>query len=171
LIRHRLPPAEDHINNALIHRFQVVDWPRWREVFGVEYTHATGLAIQSAASYHTNRAAWMRLQNSFNHILFLRLQDVLARRGLAGTVKTIDSRGQPVSFGTMVQPTNPFDRSYPVIAKALRNFNKRRNALPDSLPYAGGLPTTHLSGREQRTYRDALRAAYNQISIEFDPLL
>ena len=97
--------------------------------------HALGLLKQAEASFDSGPSTWLSYQNSFNHAIFLKLQDHLSSIGHAAACLTSDKKGQLINFGAMLGAKAPFSKNCPNIGKVFREINKRRNRVPPAHPY------------------------------------
>jgi hypothetical protein len=172
LIRRR-SGGVDPISEILKQRYSIPDWPKWRVIFGREYVHALQLLAQADPVYDSGRSLWLSYQNSFNHALFIALQNVLNSRALPGAMALKSGTGKPINYGHLLKVGDPFDKHYPAIADAFRQTNDRRNTLPGSHPYnfKGGDRTTHLGKKEQRNLATLLAQAYRKVVADFDHIL
>jgi len=162
----------DPMGEILARRYGIDKWTGWRKLFGPEYVHAVQILSHADPVFDSGRSHWLSHQNSFNHVLFLALQNHLNKRGLPGAMKTTGG-GKLINFGTLVDANQAFARHYSMIADAFRAMNTRRNALPGSHPYEvkGGAKARHLKKGEQVTLAQKLSTAYAEIIKQFAALL
>jgi retron-type reverse transcriptase len=161
----QLAPRVDPMGEILHNRYQVQQWDGWKCLMGSEYSHALQLLSIADATYDMGRSQWLSYQNSFNHSLFLALQQWLKYQRLSGVVRTVGKDGRAVKFGTMVDRNQPFAKAHPTIAYAFAIANARRNTLPGSHPYqqSGRQRTQYLKKKEQATIQGDLARAYAEI--------
>lgn len=114
----RRSPRVDPLGEILSARYGVSQWDGWKGLCGGNYSHALQLLAIADATHDMGRSQWLSHQNSFNHTLFLAFQRWLQKRSKPGVVTTVGRKGKPVTFGTLVDPSQPFARVYPVIASA-----------------------------------------------------
>ncbi|MDA2923351.1 RNA-directed DNA polymerase [Acidobacteria bacterium AH-259-L09] len=155
----------DPIGEILANRYAVDFWQGWRSVFQSEYAHAQKLLCQADPVFDSGRSVWLSYQNSFNHALFLAIQERLREKNLPGLVRTLNWRGEAISFGSLLDPNKQFSRNYPTLGDAFRECNDRRNKIPGSHPYEmrGGGRTSYLKKPEQKKLWRKLSAAYQEI--------
>lgn len=158
--------APDPVGEILYSRYNVSKMTPWKELLHDEYTLACGLIAQSDSAFDTDPSRWLAYQNSFNHVIFLKFQDELARRNHNGAVKTIDRNGKLISFGATLDSQNAFSKEFPIIAKAFRETNSRRNRLPIAHPYDSISISRNegLKEDEQRKICNQLGDAYRSLS-------
>ena len=162
----------DPMGEILACRYGIDKWTQWRALLGPGYVHAVQLLSQADPVFDSGRSHWLSHQNSFNHALFLALQRHLHKKKFPGAVKTIGG-GKLISFGTLVDASQPFAKHYPIIAEAFRVVNSRRNALPGSHPYEqkGGAKAKHLRKGEQVALVKKLSVAYAEIIKLASPII
>lgn len=157
--------AVDPLGEILARGYGIPQWDGWKTFLGSEYAYALQLLAIADSAYHIARSQWLSYLNSFNHTLFIALQGYLGANRLPGVMKTKGKDGKLVSFGTLVDPKQPFGNHYPVIAESLWDANSRRNTLPASHPYEvkGGTRARHLGKREQAILTVKLSKSYQEI--------
>lgn len=166
-------PQIDPIGEILDRRYRIGQWQKWKDLFGGEYVHAQKILCQAEAAFESSASTWLGYQNSFNHALFLALQTLIHLKGLPGAIRTVDRKGELISFGTLLQATNAFSTSHTVIADVFRASNDRRNGIPGSHPYQtkGGAQTRYVTKKEKQSIRTGLGTAYREVINQFDPFL
>ena len=162
---HRADPVCEILKN----RYSVRSSTSWRTILGNEYSHAAGLLSQADTVFFSGPSRWLALQNSFNHVLFLKLQYYLSHNHILGTVTTINRKGELIAFGVTLNDTNAFSRQYPDISNALREVNSRRNKLPNAHPYDTKtlIRNKYLKAQERNRLMAKLKTAYTQIANLF----
>jgi hypothetical protein len=161
----RRSPSVDPMGEILSRRYGVQRWDGWKVILGIEYSHALQLLIIANNAFHIERSQWLSYQNSFNHSLFIAFQLLLQAKGIVGAEKITDKNGQPIKFGVLVDPNQPFGKAHLIIASAFASANSRRNTLPASHPYEqkGGQRTRYLRKNEQIRLVADLSKAYEEI--------
>jgi len=164
IIRGPISPI-DPLGEILSRRYGIPQWEGWKTLLRSEYAYALQLLAIADSAYHIARSQWLSYLNSFNHTLFIALQEYLHANRLAGMMKTKGKDGKLVKFGTLVDANQPFANHYPTIADGLRDANSRRNTLPLSHPYEvmGGARTRHLRKQEQVSLTEKLSKSYKEI--------
>lgn len=157
----------DPMGEILHIRYEVEQWSGWRKFFKEDYVHALGILADGNAVYESAPSEWLSSQNSFDHSLFIRLQEFLITKQLPGTIRTVNKKGIQLSFGQLLDINNTFSQNYPDIADGFRAVNKRRNTLPRNHPYdfRGGGKSKYLSHKEADDLRKKLELAYNTVLI------
>jgi hypothetical protein len=158
----RSEPVADLLERSL----GVAQWRGWRGLLAGEYGHACRLLAQAVPVFESGRSVWLIHQNSFDHAVFLALQEWLRMSGLPGTVTLRASNGDLLSLGVLLDRQNGFSRTRAAIADVFRDVNGRRNTVPQAHPYAtkGGRRTVPLRAAEQRAFVPRLRAAFQEIA-------
>jgi retron-type reverse transcriptase len=162
MVGHRVGP----ICEILRKRYSITLSTSWRTLFGTEYTYAAGLLSQADAVFNSGPSRWLECQNSFNHALFLRLQNYFVLNSMPGTVLTINRHGELVPYGVTLCENNAFSRQYPDIASSFREANSRRNKLPNIHPYdtRTNSRNRYLKQQERNRLVSKLKIAYTQIA-------
>ncbi len=160
------PKPLDFISKILDSRFQISSVGVWKKLLANEYGHAAGLLVQADAVYRSGPSHWLSYKNSFNHAVFLAFQRESAARDLPGVVKTVNSKGQLMSFGVTLEARNAFSMAHPGIATPFRDVNSRRNKLPGSHPYDTKTQgrTSYLKAKERDKLSKELGKAYAEIA-------
>lgn len=160
------PRRVDPINEILSKRYDTPSSTDWRSLLESEYTYAAGILSQADVILLSGPSQWISLQNSFNHALFIALQNYLKRNCLPGVVRTINRKGELISFGVNLDRNNSFSRRYPDIADAFRQLNGRRNNLPFSHPYDTKTfsRNEYLKPQERNRLVAKLKIAYSQLA-------
>ncbi len=163
----------DPMGEILTRRYGIDQWTGWKILFGPEYVHAVQILSQADPVFDSGRSHWLSHQNSFNHALFIALQKHFNKKSLSGAMKTHDSHGHIIDFGSLLDINKPFAKHYSSIAVAFRDVNKRRNALPGSHPYEkkGGARAQHLKKGEQTVLVKKLSVAYGEIIKIASPII
>jgi retron-type reverse transcriptase len=156
----------DPIREILRKRYSIRSSTSWRTILGAEYPHAAGLLSQADVVFDSGPSRWLECQNSFNHALFLELQNYFVNNSIPGTVKTIDKHGKLIAFGVTLVASNAFSRQYPDIASSFREANDRRNKLPNIHPYDTKTLSrnVYLKAQERNRLVAKLKIAYTQIA-------
>jgi len=161
--------AIDPMGEILVHRFGMLKWQRWTELFRSDYGHALSILKQGDSLFDSGKSDWLKYQNSFNDALFKALQKYLQKNGMKGVAKLIGRNGKPVKYGTLLDSKQIFALTYPLIADGLRICNDRRNNLPGSHPYKeSGTKTSWLTKPEQRELVKKLKVVYEEITKVVD---
>lgn len=165
LIRSRTALRLDPIGDIIANHYGVPYWDKWLTLMGSKYSHALALLRLADHAFLPVRDAWLQYQNSFNDALLRCLLPCLDRLELPGSLKTVNKKGELVSFGVLLDPEKVFARQYPNIAEPLRAANNKRNTLPGSHPYStkGGSRNRHLTKKEQNGLHLKLSAAYREL--------
>jgi len=158
-------PAVDPLGEILARRYGVPKWDGLKKLLGREYAHALQLLNIADSVYDSGRSQWLSYQNSFNHTMFLALQEYLAAKRLPGAIKVKGKDGNRIPFGTLVESGQPFAKNHRTIADGFRDTTKRRNELPASHPYdvKTGARTRHLGKQEQIVLTRKLSTSYQAI--------
>jgi hypothetical protein len=98
----------DQIGALLLQQFRCNKWKKWKKLFGGEYAHALTILMRANSLYSAARSEWMQSQNSFNDALVRCVIPLLTKLGLLGPVSLVQSSGQLVGFGTILQSNAPF---------------------------------------------------------------
>lgn len=152
----------DSIAEILHTRYSVVPSKSWHQLLSTEYIHALGLLKQAEAAFLSGRSFWLATQNSFNHAIFLALQQHLNTVGHPAACKTVGRNGQLIDFGVMLDPCGAFSQQCSVVANCFREMNDRRNHLPVSHPYEKktAVRCTYLKTQERNYFVNQLCVAY-----------
>ncbi len=155
----------DPMGEILSRRYAATSWNGWKDFLGVDYPHGLGLLKQAEALFDAGRSQWLSYQNSFNQVLFVRLQDYLKANNRPGYVATKLSNGEMQKYGITLDPGNKFSTTYPKIGDTFREMNRRRNKLPGSHPFdeKTAAQTRHLSVQERNKFVNGLRVAYEEL--------
>jgi len=139
----------------------------WRDLLGSEYEHALQFLIEAKARFPGAYSEWLGLQDSFADIAIRQLFIFLKQKGLAGYSKTQDKNGKLIKYGQLIANNSPFDKSYPAIAKDLRDLHQRRNKLPGSHPYneKGGAKNKWLTRRDRESLIPKIKYAIDAIAM------
>jgi len=158
--------TRDWIGEALVSLYGCRRTLVWRDLLGAEYEHALQFMIEAKAHFPGAYSEWLGLQDSFSDIVIRQFFDFLKLKGLAGHSKTLDKNGNLVKYGKLILPNGPFDKSYPAIAKSLRDIHQRRNKLPGSHPYdeKGGTKNKWLTKMERERLLPKIRNAFDAIA-------
>ncbi|MDP2858851.1 MAG: hypothetical protein Q8P50_12855, partial [Bacillota bacterium] len=170
MVQRRRNAQVDQIGEILTRRFGIPFVPKWRHVFGGEYTHALQILAQAEFVYDASRSSWLQHQDSFNDMLTRSFIDFLSRWGLPGARATVGRNGVRVDFGILLDPNQAFAQSHQQTADALRTAHSRRNQLPASHPYdkGTGAQNRFLSTPEQTAIRARLTLAYQDMATVID---
>jgi hypothetical protein len=167
----------DPIDELLRHRFMIPKWKKWHLLFHSDYSEACTLLSIANAAFDTNRTEWLAYQNSFHNRLFNNFNASLLKYSLAGyenpLITTGKNAGNPKNYGNRLNKGSALDKTYPNIARGLREVNQRRNTLPSSHPYdlkTGG-SARHLKIAEQRKFSQLVRVALTEMIAILDPYL
>ena len=139
-------------------------WDGWKCLMGSEYSHALQLLAVADATYDIGPSQWLSYQNSFNHSLFLALQQWLQKKRLSGAVKTVGKDEKAVKFGTMVDRNQPFGKARPII-----HAHSQCKCSSEYAPRLAPLRTKwwtrtqHLKKREQAVISRDLADAYAEM--------
>lgn len=155
----------DVIGEVIQRRYGVASSGQWRLFLGSDYAHVAGLLALADAVYLSGPSHWLSMQNSFNHAVFLALQKHLLTSSKPGIVRTINSKGQLISFGVTLDQNNVFSKSYPLVANVFREGNDRRNRLPASHPYETKslVRNSYLKAQERNRLLNLFSKAYGEI--------
>ena len=150
----------DAIAETLKRRYGLSSQKSWHALLGAEYVYTLGVLRQAEAAFHSGISAWLAAQNSFQHAIFVALQNHLNATGHAAACRTVDRNGNQVEFGVMLDRTGPFPRHSAAIGDCFRAMNSRRNRLPVSHPYdkKTGTRSTYLTAQERNRFVHNLRA-------------
>jgi hypothetical protein len=155
----------DPMGEIIASRYGLGIWTGWRKLFASEYVHALQILCSADAVFNSGKSKWLGDQNSFNHALFLALQNHLQKNKLPGVVKLKNKRGDFIKYGVLLDKNQHFSKTYPLIAEGLRVSNDRRNSLPGSHPYKpGGPKTSWLTRKEQNGIKARLKITYEEIT-------
>lgn len=170
IIERRKLADRDYVGELLSRLYNCSISTCWKYLLESEYEYGLQILLEAEAAYEIDRSGWMRNQNSFNDMLVRGCIRVLKSKGLAGSdIRLSDTDGKLIKFGSIVQPKAKFDQLYPMIASGFRDFNKRRNNLPDSHPFdeKSGAKNTFLKKKEQETFVKTLKKVLNEVIKEF----
>jgi hypothetical protein len=150
LIKRRTFSQIDQFAELLSRRYGIHALPVWRAILRDNYGHTLQLIRNAEAAYDIDKSQWLQMQNSVNDAIYRGLHDNILS-GNKFAIKTINKKGELVSFGVMLDAQKPFSKLYPGIADAFRAGNDRRNKLPYSHPFdtKSGKKNTYLKKREQ----------------------
>ena len=162
-----IPDGIDPIAEILRSRYSTPSTRSWKVLLGPEYKHALGLLKQAEASFHSGPSHWLALQNSFNHAIFIALQNHLASICHPGRCTVRDQNGHLVKFGITLNPQGSFSRNCSAVADGFRHINTRRNHLPASHPYEQrtGDQTQLLKSSERNGLMARLQDSYNAFLV------
>ena len=156
----------DSIAEILKGRYQAPKGKSWRGLLGTEYGHALGILKRAEASFFIAPSVWLACQNTFNEIVFLRLQEHLHARGHPAARSTRDRNGIPLKFGVMLAAGNPFSKNCPSIGGPFREMNERRHLVPVAHAYDYGMTraqTQDLKPQERNRFLAELKTAYTDL--------
>jgi hypothetical protein len=159
----------DPIAEIMKRRYAINLSRAWRNILGSEYSYAAGLLSKADAVFLSGPSRWLALQNSFDHAIFIGIQNYLTSHGLQGHVRIINQNNELIPFGTNLDRSNSFSQNYPLIADAFRDANDRRNKLPYSHPYDTKTKSRnrYLKPSERNALVVKLKNAYAQIANQF----
>lgn len=158
-------PSAEPIAELLQGSIGLANWDGWRKMLKKDYRHAAQYLNMAAPVVKANRSLWLIYQNSFNQIVFMAIQEVLAKNDMPGRIPTRDPSGKLRNYGNMLAHGNSFFKSYPSISKAFYMANKRRNRLPEAHAYSQstGEKTKPLGRKEQDALIASLKPAFEDI--------
>lgn len=164
----RQPASQVDVMGELIaHRYGVDSAGEWRRLLGGEYAYALSLLHRADRAFDPARSDWLKHQNSFNQIMFLRLQAHLLSTARPGVVTVVARDGKLVDYGVTLEVSNQFSRTHPTIADVFRDMNTRRNRLPGSHPYEKrSHQRNHYLGKQERNrFVQRLTVAYRDLLL------
>jgi hypothetical protein len=165
IIRRRFNINVDQISNILVARYSISPTRKWRLFLTNEYNHALQILIQADALFFAGRSEWLALQNSFNDAITRSFIGFLNSNNLPGARSLINSRGDNITFCTLLYVNSPFTKYHPIIGTTFDKLNRRRNKLPVAHPYdeRSGAQTKYLSAQERNMFKVELGSAYNNL--------
>ncbi|MEM5777845.1 MAG: RNA-directed DNA polymerase, partial [Candidatus Aenigmatarchaeota archaeon] len=140
----------------------------WKKFLGKkEYTHANYIISLAEKNYHLDKNAWVNYMDSFNDIVVRKFIEYLrTKEPKTNWPKTVDSKGNVVDFGKMLDKNNVLSKKFPKIADNFREFHKRRSKTPLSHAFdkKTGKPSIIVTYKEQKKLINSIREGYIQLT-------
>jgi hypothetical protein len=157
----------DPMGELLSRRYKIQKYDGWKVILKKEYMYALQILNQADAIYNLNRSKWLQDQNAFNHSLFAELYIINVKKKIIkidNAIKKPEDAKTVKAYGILLGVNKNFSQKYPIIGKAFRECNLRRNSLPGSHPYNNsGQQNKWLMLKEQKDLTDQLKEAYREI--------
>jgi len=163
----------DTIGQILKNRYAIIYFNKWREFLGKDYEHANKLIYYADKSFYIDRNVWVNYTDSFNDIIIRKFTELLnVKRSSIRWPKIINSKGNNIDIGIVMDKNNQLSKLYPNIIDGFRKFHERRSKTPTSHAFDKKTqkPTEVIKSKEQKELSGCLKNGYNNLINELTNL-